>query len=133
LNYWDFGGLVSVSVQAPGGQKPRLDWTFKHYVSKPYIEALQKVRKMGIPSLPKSQNFGLPVGTKPDVLLLKFIRGVQKDFHTKTPKLLTLITDISLVSFPIYNNTIYAEIHRLLLELLSHYEQAVVDLYALSW
>jgi len=104
------------------------------HVSKPYIKALQKVGEMGIPSLPESQNFGLPVATntKPDVLLLKFIRDVHKDLHTKTPKLLALTTDIPSVSFPIYNNTICAEIHELLLELLSRYEQAVVDLYALS-
>lgn len=101
------------------------------HVSKPYIEALRKVGTMKIPSPPKPQAVQDPEGIRHDGLLLKFIIAVQAKLNTKTPELLAL-AKFKPPPFPIYNNTTCMEFHGLLLELLSHFEQAVVDLCKLS-
>lgn len=100
--------------------------TNKH-VSQPYIEALQKVGTMGIPSPPESHNSGLPEEVKHDLLLLKFIAALQGNLATKTPNLLALAKLVS-PPFPIYNNITCTEFHELLLELLNRFEKAVIDL-----
>lgn len=101
------------------------------HVSKPYIEALRKVGTMKIPSPPKPQAVQDPEGIRHDGLLLKFIIAVQAKLNTKTPELLAL-AKFKPPPFPIYNNTTCMEFHGLLLELLSRFEQAVVDLCKLS-
>jgi len=103
--------------------------TNKH-VSQPYIESLQKVTIVPIPS-ESHQNSGPTEDVKHDRLLLKFIDALGHLLQTKTPNLLAL-AHLDSPTFPIYNDKTCMEFHGLLLELLNCFEKAVVDLCNLS-
>ena len=109
-------------------QKIKCRITNKH-VLQPYIESLQKVMTVPIPS--DSQNSGPTEDFKHNHLLLKFINTLRHTFHTKTPNLLAL-AKLNPPPFPIYNDKTCMEFHGLLLELLNCFEKAVVDLCNLS-
>jgi len=103
--------------------------TNKH-VSQPYIESLQKVTTVPIPS-ESHQNSGPTEDVKHDRLLLKFIDTLGHILHTETPNLLAL-AKVNSPTFPIYNDKTCMEFHGLLLELLNCFEKAVIDLCNLS-
>jgi hypothetical protein len=114
-------------------------------VSRPYIESLQKVKT--IPPLHISSESHGPAGdarhkeeTTNDHLLLRFILASEDAsiLKTSTPNLLALASLLAShdpgtpFPFPIYNNKTSMEFHQLLLELLTCFEKAVVELCYLS-
>jgi hypothetical protein len=107
-------------------------------VSQPYIESLKKVTTIPILSesiLSQSQSHGPTEEAKHkeetanDRLLLNFILASEEDgiVNAKTPYLLALAKLDSQI-YPIYNNETSMEFHRLLLELLKSFEEAVASL-----
>ena len=125
----DLAGHLFKYTAAISRQKIKRRITNKH-VSQPYIESLQKVTTVPIPSQ-SHQNSESTEDVKHDRLLLKFIKAVGHTLRTETPNLLAL-AKLNSPTFPIYNEKTRMEFHQLLLELLNCFEKAVVDLCNIS-